>query len=243
MHLDGAVALVTGAGHRVGKALALALAGAGCDVYVHYNRSAGPAEETAAEIEALGGRAAAGSADLGDPEGARGVVAAAGEALGPVRVLVNSASGFADDTIRNVTLEGWNRSLAVTLTAPMLLTQAVAAALPADTAGAVVNVTDWRTARPYPDHFSYTVAKGALDALTRAAAVGLAPQVRVNAIALGAILPPPGKDSSYLKELARGIPVGRPGGVEVVADALLFLLRNDFVTGEVVQLTGGAHLA
>jgi NAD(P)-dependent dehydrogenase (short-subunit alcohol dehydrogenase family) len=106
----------------------------------------------------------------------------------------------------------------------------------------VVNVTDWRTARPYRDHFTYTVAKSGLDGLTRAAAEALAPRIRVNGVALGAILPPPGKDSSYLQELAREIPVEHVGGTEPVADAVLFLLRNDFVTGEIVRIDGGAHL-
>lgn len=220
----------------------LALAGAGCHVFIHYNRSADSAAETAEAARQLGVRAAIGPGDLGEGDGAARVVAAAAEALGPVQALVNSASGFAEDTLEDVSLEGWNRTLAVSLTAPMLLTQALAVALPEDLPGAVVNVTDWRTARPYPDHFSYTVAKGALDSLTRAAAVSLAPRIRVNGIALGAILPPVGRDTAYLKELAQGIPLRRAGGTAVVADTLLYLLGNDFVTGEIVRLTGGAHL-
>lgn len=226
----------------MGRALVLALADAGCDVYIHYNTSAGPAEETAAAARERGVQAAVGQADLADPAGAAEAVAAAGEQLGPVQVLVNSASGFPEDTLADLTLEGWNRTLAVTLTAPMLATQAVAAALPDDTVGAIVNITDWRTARPYPDHFSYSVAKAGLDGLTRASAVALAPRIRVNGIALGAILPPPGKGSDYLKELASSIPLQRAGGTDVVADTLLYLLGNEFVTGEIIRVSGGAHL-
>ena len=101
---------------------------------------------------------------------------------------------------------------------------------------------DWRTGRPYPDHFSYTVAKGALDTFTRAAAEALAPAIRVNAVALGAILPPPGRDSAYLQELAREIPLRRVGDTPPVVEAVLALLRNDFVTGEILRIAGGAHL-
>jgi NAD(P)-dependent dehydrogenase (short-subunit alcohol dehydrogenase family) len=159
-----------------------------------------------------------------------------------VRVLVNSAAVFPDDDLAGISAEGWDHTFAVNLRAPMLLTQAFAAALAEDVEGAVVNVTDWRAERPYRDHFSYTVAKGGLDAFTRAAAEALAPRIRVNAVALGAILPPPGKGSDYLKALAREIPAGRVGGTDPVVAAVLFLLRNPFVTGEIVRVDGGAHL-
>lgn len=241
MELHGVAALVTGGAHRVGKAIVLALAGAGCDVVLHHHSSTDEAEQTAAEVEALGRRARLVGGDLSEPGVPAAIVAGAGD-LAPVRVLVNSAAMFPKDTLADVTPQQWDRTMAVNLRGPVFLTQAFAAALPGDVDGAVVNVTDWRTERPYPDHFSYTVAKGALDTFTRAAAEALAPRVRVNGIALGAILPPPGEDSDYLKELASEIPVGRVGGTEPVADAVLFLLRNHFVTGEVVRIDGGAHL-
>ena len=242
MELAGAVALITGGAVRVGRALTLALAAAGADVFIHYGRSAGPAEETAAQAAAQGVRVATGSADLGDVGSCAALVEQAASALGPVRVLVNSASGFATDTLRDVSFEGWRRTMAVTLEAPVFLTQAMANRLPDDADGAVVNVTDWRTGRPYPDHFSYMIAKAGIDAFTASAALALAPRIRVNAVALGAILPPPGADASYLKDLAGRIPAQRAGGVDVVAEAVLFLLRNDFVTGEIVRVDGGAHL-
>lgn len=241
MELHGVAALVTGGARRVGKAIALALAGAGCDLVLHYNRSAEAAEETAASARDLGSRVHLVGADLSDPGRAEEIVAGAGD-LAPVRVLVNSAAMFTDDTLLDVEAEGWDRTFAVNLRAPVFLTQAFAAALPPETDGSVVNVTDWRTARPYRDHFSYTIAKGAIDAFTLAAAETLAPEVRVNAVALGAILPPPGRDSAYLKELANEIPLRRVGGTEPVVDAVLFLLRNHFITGEIVRLDGGAHL-
>jgi NAD(P)-dependent dehydrogenase (short-subunit alcohol dehydrogenase family) len=241
MELQGVAALVTGGAHRVGRAIVLALADAGCDVVLHYNSASDAAEETAAEVAAMGRRVRLVGGDLSDPAAATGVVASAVD-LAPVRVLINSAAVFPDDTLLDVDSDGWDRTMAVNLRAPVFLTQAFARALPGDVDGAVVNVTDWRTARPYRDHFSYTVAKGAIDTFTAAAAEALAPGIRVNAVALGAILPPPGKGSSYLKELAQEIPVERVGGTEPVADAVLFLLRNHFVTGEIVRIDGGAHL-
>lgn len=241
MELQGVAALVTGGAHRVGKAIVLALAEAGCDLVLHYNRSAEAAEATAAEVRALGSAVRLVGADLADPSRADEIIAGAAD-LAPVRVLVNSAAVFPADTVGDVDPVGWDQTMAVNLRAPVFLTQALARALPNGADGAVVNVTDWRTARPYPDHFSYTVAKGAIDTFTIAAADALAPQIRVNAVALGAILPPAGKDSAYLKELAQEIPLQRVGGTEPVASAVVFLLRNHFITGEIVRLTGGAHL-
>jgi NAD(P)-dependent dehydrogenase (short-subunit alcohol dehydrogenase family) len=241
MELQGATALVTGGAHRVGKAIVLALAGAGCDLVLHYNSSATRAEETAAEVEEAGRRVRLVSGDLSDPALAADVIGGAGD-LAPVRILINSAAMFPTDTLRGVTADEWDRTMAVNLRGPVFLTQAFANALPEEVEGAVVNVTDWRTHRPYPNHFSYTVAKGGIDSFTRTAAEALAPRIRVNAVALGAILPPPGEDSEYLQALAREIPVERVGGTGPVAEAVLFLLRNHFVTGEIVRIDGGAHL-
>ena len=241
MELHGTCALVTGGARRVGRAIALGLAEAGCDLVLHYGSAEAGAAATAAEAEARGVRVAAVRADLADPGTPERLLAAAGD-LAPVRVLVNSAAAFPEDTLAGITAEAWDATLAVNLRAPVLLTRAFAAALPEDVEGAVVNVTDWRTARPYRDHLSYTVAKGGLDTFTRAAAEALAPRIRVNAVALGAILPPPGKGSDYLKDLARQIPAGRPGGTDPVVAAVLFLLQNPFITGEILRVDGGAHL-
>lgn len=239
MDLQGTTALVTGGAHRVGRAIALGLAGAGADLVLHYHRSADEAEATAADARAIGVRVALVTGDLGHDAAA--VVAGEGE-LAPIRVLVNNAAMFPDDHLEDLTVAGWDRTIAVNLRAPVFVTQAFAAALPDDLTGAVLNITDWRTERPYRDHFSYTVAKGGLDTFTLAAAEALAPRIRVNAIALGAILPPPGRDSAYLKALAQEIPAQRVGGTEPVVAAALALLTNDFVTGEILRVDGGAHL-
>ena len=241
MELQGVAALVTGGAHRVGRAIVLALARAGCDIVLHYNSSSAPAEATAAEVEGLGRGVRLVSGDLSDPAVAPEIVAGAG-GLAPLRVLVNSAAMFPKDTLLDLDADRWDRTIAVNLRGPIFLTQAFARAMPVDADGAVVNVTDWRTDRPYPDHFSYTVAKGGIDTFTKAAAEALAPAIRVNGVALGAILPPPGEGSEYLKALASEIPVERVGGTDPVAEAVLFLLRNHFVTGEIVRIDGGAHL-
>jgi NAD(P)-dependent dehydrogenase (short-subunit alcohol dehydrogenase family) len=242
MDIHDRVAIVTGGARRVGKAIALGLARAGADVLIHYNTSAGPAEETVGEIEALGRRAAAGSVDLGNPTDVGRLVTMATEALGTPSILVNSASGFAADTIADATLEGWRKTHDVTLTSPVFLTQAFAAALPPDQEGAVVNITDVRTMSPYLKHFSYVIAKGGIDTFTRAAARALGPQIRVNAVALGVVLPPPGEDDQYLLKLASRLPLKRVGGTEPVVDAVIHLVGNDFITGEIVRLDGGGHL-
>jgi glucose 1-dehydrogenase len=240
MDLNGRVAVVTGAAVRVGKAIALGMAAGGADVFIHYGRSKEAAEETAAAAERLGVRVAIGSVDLADPEHAGEVIRLAEAALGPVSLLVNSASRFPVDTIEDVEPADWQRTLDVTLSSPVFITQAFADRLPGDLGGAVVNVTDVRTATPYRKHFSYGVAKGGIDAFTRAAALALAPTIRVNAVALGVILPP--VDDGYEERLARSLPLARPGGTEPVVDSVLFLMRNDYITGEIVRVDGGGHL-
>ncbi|MBT8217820.1 MAG: SDR family oxidoreductase [Acidimicrobiia bacterium] len=237
MEIQGRRALITGGAHRVGKGIALALAAAGADLVLHYNSSAGAAEETRAEAAALGVDVRLAQADLTDP------VSIASLLGDPVDILINSAAGFPSDHLEDVTLEQWNRTLTLNLTAPVFLTQGFALALPEERSGAVVNVTDWKTMRPYKGpRFSYTVAKGALDTFTRVAASELAPRIRVNAVALGVVLPPAGAEEGHAENLAAQTPLQRVGGVEPVAEAVLHFVRNDFITGEIQRLDGGAHL-
>jgi glucose 1-dehydrogenase len=242
MDIAGRNALVTGGAHRVGRAITMALAAAGADVFIHYGRSADEAEATASKIRGLGRTVAMGSADLGEPSAAADLIDAATVALGPISILVNSASGFPKDTLQDVELSAWRHTLDLTLASPVFLTQAFADAMPRGLGGAVVNVTDVKTATPYRTHFSYIVAKGGLDQFTKAAAVALAPDIRVNAVALGVILPPPGEDEAYAQQLADAIPMKRPGGTDPVAAAVLALVENDFVTGETIRVDGGQHL-
>ncbi len=242
MDLRGRIAIVTGGGVRVGRAIALGLAGAGADVFVHYNRSAGSAEETANEVRGLGVRSAIGSVDLSDPSTGGELIALAEQSLGTPSILVNSASGFPKDTIEDVTLDDLRRTLDLTLASPVFATQALANTLPDGLDGAVVNITDVRTQSPYREHFSYIVAKGGIDTFTRTAALQLAPRIRVNAVALGVILPPPNEDDDYVARLAAELPLERAGGTAPVVAAVLSLLENDFVTGEIIRVDGGGHL-
>lgn len=242
MELTGRNAIVTGGGVRVGRAISLALADAGARVYIHYNQSSDAASAVRDEILGAGGFAAIGSSDLADPAAAQMLVADAATALGPVSILVNSASGFPTDSLSDVTLENLRDARSVTLESPVMLTQALAAAMSDDLDGAVVNVTDARTMHPYKEHLSYLLAKGGLDTFTRAAALELAPRIRVNAVALGVILPPADETDAYAANLAATLPLARVGGPEVVADAVVFLCRNDFITGEIIRVDGGAHL-
>jgi NAD(P)-dependent dehydrogenase (short-subunit alcohol dehydrogenase family) len=242
MELDGQVAVVTGGAVRLGRALALALAREGVKLVVHYHSSAGPAQETVAEIDALGSEAVAMQADLSRSDQASLLVERAVAHFGRVDVLVNSAAIFEPGDVAQTTEAIWDRHFALNLKAPFFLSQAFARQVGKDRPAQIVNIADWRGVRPDRDYLAYSLTKAGLLALTRGLALALAPNVQVNAIAPGAILPPPGRDQAYLERLAQAIPAQRVGSPSEVARALIFLLDSDFVTGEVIFVTGGEHL-
>ncbi len=240
--LHGRAALVTGAGRRLGKAFAEALAAHGADVVIHYGRSAKLAEALARQLQEQGVRAVPLQADLADPHQAAALLDRAVEAFGEVHYLVNNASIFEPLGVMDTDPAAWRRHLDVNLTAPFLLSQAFARHR-AGQPGAIVNLLDWRALRPGADHFPYTIAKAALAAMTRSLAVAFAPNVRVNGLALGAILPPPEAEGVHKPEIIRQVPAGRWGEVEEVCHALLFLLAGpEYVTGQIVHVDGGRHL-
>jgi pteridine reductase len=242
MELAGSRALVTGGAVRLGRAMAVGLAKAGCDVAVHCFRSADSGEQVVAEIRELGRRGLAIQGDLRDPAACEQVMAAAVAGLGGVELLINSAAVFRPGGLATTTLEDWDDQLALDLRAPFLLSRAFVAAL-GESQGRIVNVVDARLRRPSPGHLAYRVAKAGLAHLTELLAVELAPRVTVNGIAPGAMLPPPGDDAAALRErVARTVPLGVPGGVRPVVDALLYLLRADFVTGVILPVDGGEYL-
>ena len=233
------VALVTGGGHRVGRALVEALADAGADVVVHYGASSNEAEEVAQAVRGRGHRAATLGADLVEADQAARLLGRADDVLGPVDWLVNSAAVFEPLQLDDTTVEAWDRHLAVNLRAPFLLSQAFARSR-AGRPGAIVNILDWRALRPGADHFPYTIAKAGLAAMTRSLGVALAPSIRVNGLALGAILPP--SDGGGATALDT-VPAGRWGRLEEVGGALRFLLEGpDFITGTILHIDGGRHL-
>ncbi len=236
--LEGRVALVTGAGVRLGRAFALGLARAGCDVLLHYHSSAEAAEETAAQAAGHGVRTATVRADLAELAQVRQLLARSAEALGEVELLVNSAAIFEPGGPDELDGPSWERHQHINLRAPVFLTHELAARR----GSAVVNLLDWRALRPGPDHFAYTVAKSGLAAATRAMAQAFAPGMRVNGLALGAILPPPSAEEKE-PEPIRHVPMDRWGKVEEVVQALLFLLGGpEYITGEILHLDGGRHL-
>ena len=244
MELTGKVACITGGAVRVGRALTLALAEAGCHVFIHYGRSAVPAEQTQADAANFGIEAHIHSANLSRAEDTQGVIPAAVERFGRVDILVNSAAIFPEeDSFSGTDLALWETLFAVNLRAPFLLSQAFAAQVPADGRGKIINILDARLRRPEADHFVYRLAKGGLWNMTEMLAHELAPRITVNAVALGAILPPPGADASYLENLAQSqVPLKRAGSAEIVAQNVLHLLLQDFLTGVIIPIDGGQFL-
>ncbi len=244
MELKGKVALVTGGAIRVGRALALALAEAGCHLFIHYGRSALPARETQADAGQFGVEAHIYSADLADAAETQRIVPAAIDRYGRVDILVNNAAIFPEeDTFRASDLGAWDRLFAINLRAPFLLSQAFAAQIPAGEQGKIINVLDARLRQPVPDHFVYRLTKAGLWTMTEMLAHELAPHISVNAVALGAILPPPGANSGYLEDLAQAqIPLKRAGSPQIVAQNVLHLLRQDFLTGVIIPIDGGQFL-
>lgn len=244
MELTGKVAVVTGGAVRIGRALTLALAGAGCHVFIHYGRSAGPAQQTEADARQLGLEAHTFSANLAEVEETECIISAAVARFGRVDILVNSAAIFPEeDSFTTTDLSLWDKLFAVNLRAPFLLSRAFAAQVPAEGQGKIVNVLDARLRQPAPDHFVYRLTKGGVWTMTEMLAHELAPRITVNGVALGAILPPPGADASYLDNLAETeVPLKRAGSAEIVAGNVLHLLRQDFLTGVVIPIDGGQFL-
>lgn len=240
MSLTGKTILITGAARRVGRQLALSVAGAGADVIIHHSNSLAEAEETAAEIVKLGRHAWVLQADFRQPSEAETLVERAIK-LSPLYALVNNSAIFEPVGLAQTTLESWQQHMDINLTAPFLLSREFAAQLSPEHKGRIVNIVDWRALRPSADHFPYTISKAALVALTKSCAVALAPRITVNGLALGAILPPDNQPNKV--DVAREIPAGRWAHLEEVSQALLFLLDGpEYITGDILYVDGGRHL-
>jgi NAD(P)-dependent dehydrogenase (short-subunit alcohol dehydrogenase family) len=236
------VALVTGAGRRIGRALALALAEDGFAVAVHHHASREAADAAVAAIRESGGKAVALAADLADEAAVAGLLARAAAALGPVGVLVNSASVFADDTVATATRDSWEAHLAVNLRAPFVLIQEFARLLPCDAGGVVVNLLDERVWCLTPYFVSYTLTKSALWTLTQTMALALAPRIRVNGIGPGPTLPSPRQTPEQFARQCDILPLQRGTSPEEIAAALRFILHAPALTGQMLALDGGQHL-
>jgi pteridine reductase len=239
MELQGRVALVTGAGRRLGRAMAAALAGRGMTLAIHHHASTDGANELREEIIAAGGRAVCFEADLMDAQAARGLPARVVAEFGRLDALVNSAAVMHRLGLEETTPEQWDAVLDLNLRAVFFCTQGAAPALRA-ARGKVVNLADLAGLQPWPGFAAHSVSKAGVVMLTKVLARSLAPEVTVNAIAPGAVLVPDEYDAEERDRLARATPLRRLGSPSDVVSALLYLLEGgDFVTGEILVVDGG----
>jgi NAD(P)-dependent dehydrogenase (short-subunit alcohol dehydrogenase family) len=234
-------ALVTGAARRIGRTLALAAAGAGYDVAIHARAADDDTESLITEITALGRKAALIAADLSHDDDLLALVPRAAGAVGPLSLLVNNASLFEDDRLQDLIPASLDAHLAANLRAPVLLTQAFAAQSPAG--GLVVNLLDQRVLKPTPQFFSYAVAKAALWQATQMSAQALAPNIRVNGIGPGPTLRSIHQDEAEFDTEAARVPLGHGASPDEIAAALLYLIDAVSVTGQMIAVDGGQHLA
>jgi pteridine reductase len=239
VELAGRVALVTGAGHRLGRAIALAIAGRGAHLAVHYHASADGANETVRAARALGVRSESFQADLRDPGEARALAERVARHFGRVDVVVNSAGIMTRATVEETTPELWDQVMAVNLRAGFFVTQG---ALPwlREARGKVVNLADVGGLEAWPRYAAHCISKAGVVMLTETLARALAPEVTVNAVAPGAVLPPDDWEPAAREHLARTTPLKRLGAPEDVTAAILYLLEGgDYVTGTTLVVDGG----
>jgi NAD(P)-dependent dehydrogenase (short-subunit alcohol dehydrogenase family) len=237
-------ALVTGAARRIGLAIAGRLAREGRPVVLHSSRrSADEAELAASAIRARGGRAEVAIADLSVAADVEGLIDFAARAFGPLTLLVNNASIFEPDEAGDFSIERFDRHMAVNLRAPVLLARDFAAQLPGGTEGAIVNILDQRVWRLTPRYYSYTLAKSALWTATRTMAQAFAPRIRVNAVGPGPVFPNEYFGEAGFEHEARGVPLHRAADVSGVVDAVVYLAKARSVTGQMIAVDSGQHLA
>jgi NAD(P)-dependent dehydrogenase (short-subunit alcohol dehydrogenase family) len=243
MDLHGKAALVTGGATRVGRAISLALARAGADVIVNYHTSAAEADVTAADVAGMGRRVMPYRADVAQADQVQGMMDAAVERFGRLDVLVNSASIWKGSPWPDVSEAEWELLHGVAAKGAFLCARAATPFLKANGDGAIVNITDLSALAPFPGFVSHSTAKAAVLSLTRALAIEMAPVVRVNAIAPGAVLPPPDFTPEQIALAANMNLLNRWGSAENIADAVVFLAQADFITGILLPVDGGEMLA
>ena len=237
-------ALVTGAGKRIGRALALALADQGFDVAVHYRTSSAAADEVVSLIKAKGPKAVAVKADLSKEAETAALVGKAAGALGPLSLLVNSASMFENDDVASMTRESWDAHMETNLRAPLKLTQDFAAQALPGADNLIVNIIDQRVLKLTPQFLSYTASKAALFTLTRTLAQALGPQgIRVNGIGPGPVLRNPRQSEEDWRRQNEATVLGHGATPDDIAAAMLYLLSARAVTGQMIAVDGGQHLA
>lgn len=243
MDLRDRVAVVTGAAHRVGKAVALALAQAGAHVVVHYHTSVGHVPGTVAELSALGVTAVPVQADLAQPQGIDTLFAAAEAAFGGVDMLVNSAAIMEPGEVLTLTRADWQRSLDLNLTSPFFCAQRAAHSMRARGGGAIVNIADMSGLQPWARYPAHSISKAGLIMATEVLAKALAPDIRVNAVVPGPVVKPDAWTDERWHALGQRTLLKRTGSGYDVARAAVFLLEADFITGETLVVDGGRHIA
>jgi pteridine reductase len=242
MDFKGKVALVTGAGRRVGRAIALELAAHGATVAAHYRTSQAEADAVVAEIAAHAGKAQTLRANLEHVAEIEQMVSEILGSFGRIDILVNSASVFAPTPLAEITERDWDANLDTNLKGPFFLSKFAGAAMRRQGAGKIINLGDWAGIRPYKDYLPYSVSKSGLIGLTKALAKELAPQVQVNCIALGMVMPPENYTKEEVERLVSRTPTKKIGTPEDVARAVVFFCETDFATGSVLTLEGGRLL-
>ncbi|MBF9194407.1 SDR family oxidoreductase [Microvirga terrestris] len=236
-------ALITGGAQRIGRRIVERLAGEGYAVAIHCRRSTDEAEHMAAQIRHAGGKASVVQADLTDGESVGRLVPEAVHAVGPLTLLVNNASEFEPDEVETLSLERWDRHFAVNLRAPAFLGRDFAHQLPAEGQGCIVNIVDQRVWKLTPQFFSYTLTKAALFTATQTMAQALAPRIRVNAIGPGPTLSNTRQGDEDFDKQSRAVLLGHGGTPDEIADAVLYLAKAISVTGQMIAVDGGQHLA
>jgi pteridine reductase len=237
--LQGKTALITGAAKRLGREIALNLAADGVNIVAHYRDSLEEAQQLSQELEAKGVRCWLLQADFEHELDYSDLIHKALGQSGKLDILINSASIFPSDTLGNISLDNLSRNLTVNAWAPFSLCRQFASVVEQ---GKIINLLDTRVGSFDWTHVSYILSKHVLSLLTRMMAIDFAPDITVNAVAPGLILPPPGKDLSYLEHLVNTVPLKRHGDPSDVAQAVLFLLKSEFITGTVIEVDGGRHL-
>lgn len=239
---DRRVALVTGAGRRIGRAISLGLAADGWNLALHFHRSQTEADALAAEISALGVQAVPVSCDLGNADQVSGLIADCERRLGTPTCLVNNAALFEYDDLASLEPVKWRRHLDVNLLAPLLLAKAFAAGIPDGATGCIVNLLDQKVFNLNPDFLSYTIAKIGLEGATRVLAMALAPKVRVCGVAPGITLVSGAQTEDGFARAHRLAPLGRSSDVDDIADAVRFVVSAGALTGTTIVVDGGQHL-
>ena len=235
--------LITGAAKRIGRQLALDLAADGWDVVVHCNQSTEEAEIVAQLLRAKGRRASVVQGNLADAAAPDRLIAEANQQLGPLTALINNASIFEPDDVGEITLESWTRHMDTNLRAPVMLAQAFARQLPKDEYGNIINIIDQRVWKLNPRFFSYTLSKSGLWTATRTLAQALAPKIRVNSIGPGPALPSARMDDAEFRKQEKLTLLGRGTSPAEISEAVKFILLQQSLTGQMIALDGGQHLA